>query len=215
MNHNAQRLESQVRQKLDAGWNAFTREEVEALLLLLGNTRRSRHNVYQRVHTSHGHAVGWHKDGEVVLSADPGPEGSTNLFEKPPALNFVRGWRVLPGTRIPGYVVMKDGTLKPRRKNTQQSPNDVMRNLHWTLEALSKAYRSYDAASNEVSHEPNRNGTPGTEDLAGRSSPETLGFGKSEQSEADRGDLPVNGETYGWCGEYHPPLDARDFGLKA
>lgn len=137
-----QRLESTVHQKLKAGWNCFTREEMEAVIALLHQSRRAKMAISQRLHTSHGDAVAWHFEGDVGLhERRPAPAGARNLFEKPERLDFVRGWRVPKGIRIHGFKVTDDGKLVQLRSRTPISPNDLMRNLHNTLQNLSYAYK--------------------------------------------------------------------------
>ncbi len=143
-NKDHQRLEGTVVQKLKAGWNCFTREEVEALMALLHGCRRAKTALYQRIHTAHGDAIGWTLDGDIGLhERRPAPEGAINLFHKPPRLDFVRGWRVPEGVRINGFKRTDDGRLVQLRRRDPQSPNDLMRQMHQALQDLSYAYRKF------------------------------------------------------------------------
>lgn len=143
---NLQRLEQTVRDKLDKGWNAFSRDEMAAIVELLQGSRKARANLQQRLHTAHGEAVAWHFEGDVGLhERRPAPVGARNLFEKPANLNFVSGWRVPKGWRITGFIRTPDGMLVPARNRDPMSPNDLMRRLHAALSDLSSAYRAYEA----------------------------------------------------------------------
>ena len=140
-----QRLEQAVRDKLNKGWNAFSRDEVSALFELLQESRRAKTALYQRIHTAHGDAVGWHLDGDIGLhERRPAPEGARNLFEKPPRLDFARGWRIPQGHRIHGFRRTADGTLISTRSHALRefSPNDLIRDLHHSLNDLSSSYRA-------------------------------------------------------------------------
>lgn len=144
-----QRLERIVHTKLDKGWNAFTREEVEALVKIIHETRHAKRALAHRIHTSHGEAVGWYKDDEVGLHANgPAPSHAINLFTKPVGLAFKPGWRIPEGTRISGFMRTPDGELVwVRRKSS--SPNDVMRIMHDALADLSRAYKVYERENPE------------------------------------------------------------------
>lgn len=143
-NKAAQRLERIVRTKLEKGWNCFSREEVEALVGLLYDARRAKRNAQQRVHTAHGDTVAWHFEGDVGLHADrPAPVGARNLFEKPENLDFVRGWRIPKGFKVPGYQRNQEGCLVRHTNRKPKSPNDVIRELQDSLKHLSSAYRGY------------------------------------------------------------------------
>lgn len=143
-NKDHQRLEQVIREKLDKGWNAFTREEMDAVLQMLYQSRRAKQALSQRIHTAHGDAVGWHFEGDIGLhERRPAPEGAINLFQKPARLDFIRGWRIPVGVRVRGWKVTEDGRLVQYRPRTPQSPNDVMRRMHQTLNDLSYAYRKF------------------------------------------------------------------------
>lgn len=145
-----QRLEQVVRDKLDKGWNAFSRDEMEAILEMLYQSRRAKQALYQRIHTSHGDAVGWHLDGDIALhDRRPAPEGAINLFQKPARLDFPRGWRIPVGVKVRGWKVLDDGRLVQCRNRAPQSPNDVMRHLHQTLNDLSYGYKQYEQTHRE------------------------------------------------------------------
>lgn len=137
-----QRLEQIVRDKLEKGWNAFSRDEMEAILEMLYQSRRAKQALYQRIHTAHGDAVGWHLDGDIGLhERRPAPEGAINLFQKPVRLDFPRGWRVPVGVKVRGWKVLDDGRLVQYRNRQPQSPNDVMRHMHQSLQDLSYAFK--------------------------------------------------------------------------
>lgn len=143
-NKSHQRLEQVVRDKLNKGWNAFSRDEMEAILEMLYASRRAKTALYQRIHTSHGDALGWTLEGDIGLhDRRPAPEGAINLFAKPPRLDFPRGWRVPVGVKVRGFKVTDDGRLVQYRNPTPQSPNDVMRHMHQTLADLSYGYRVF------------------------------------------------------------------------
>jgi hypothetical protein len=147
-----QRLEQVIREKLEKGWNAFSRDEMEAILEMLYASRRAKTALYQRIHTAHGDAVGWHFNGDIGLhERRPAPEGARNLFEKPVRLDFPRGWRIPVGVKIRGWKVTEDGRLVQYRNRTPQSPNDVMRHLHQTLNDLSYGYKIVQAQEKECS----------------------------------------------------------------
>ena len=136
-----QRLEQTIRKKLKKGWNAFNREEMEAMVALLAESRQAKHRLRQRIHTSHGDAIGWTYEDSIGLHANrPAPEGAINLFAKPRALAFEPGWRVPEGVKIRGFVRTKDGEIFMRRRKPG-SPNDLMREMHLALTDLSTAYR--------------------------------------------------------------------------
>lgn len=140
-----QRNEQAVRDKLDRGWNCFTREEIQSVIQLLDESRKVKQALQQRIHTSHGDAVAWHYEGDVGLHARrPAPNGARNLFEKPPRIDFVRGWRIPKGCRISGFKRTEDGCLIRIPNKTPQSPNNLMRQLHRSLNQLSQAYRVYE-----------------------------------------------------------------------
>lgn len=146
------RLEQIVRNKLEKGWNAFTREEVEALLENLQESRRSKRRMAHRLHTSHGDAVGWHFEGDVGLHARrPAPDGAVNLFEKPRTVAFESGWRVPTGLRIHGFFVNPNGELKLRKPKAVMSPNDWMRLMHQALTDLTTAYKHYESIESNPS----------------------------------------------------------------
>lgn len=141
-----QRLEEVIKEKLRKGWNCFTREEMEAMLNLLHRSRRAKTALQQRVHTAHGDAVAWHLDGDVGLHARrPAPEGARNLFEKPPRLDFVRGWRIPQGFRVHGFKTTEDGRLIQLVNRNPMSPNDLMRRLQQSLRDISSAYKACEA----------------------------------------------------------------------
>ena len=195
-NKEQQRLETTINEKLRKGWNCFTREEMEAVIALLHQSRRAKTALQQRVHTAHGDAVAWHLDGDVGLhERRPAPEGARNLFEKPPRLDFVRGWRVPVGVKVRGWKVTEDGRLVQHRNRTPQSPNDLMRHLHQTLNNLSYAYKVYE---NDSSNEAGNSGGTGPaaepENLPGGSGEPAANPLLPEQSSTDREDLPGDGE---------------------
>lgn len=145
-----QRLESTINEKLRKGWNCFTREEVEAVVALLHQSRRAKMCLSQRLHTAHGDAVAWHFEGDIGLHARrPAPEGARNLFEKPERLDFQRGWRVPETFRIHGFKTLPDGRLVQLNNRTPRSPNDVMRNLQQALLDISHAYKVAACSSEE------------------------------------------------------------------
>jgi len=145
-----QRLESTISEKLRKGWNCFTREEMEAAIALLHQSRRAKISMAQRLHTAHGDAVAWHFEGDIGLHARrPAPEGARNLFEKPSRLDFPRGWRIPVGVKVRGYRVTQDGMLVAYTNRQQKSPNDVIRHMHQTLNDISHAYKVAACSSEE------------------------------------------------------------------
>lgn len=145
-NKEQQRLETTINEKLRKGWNCFTREEMEAVIALLHQSRRAKTALQQRVHTAHGDAVAWHLDGDVGLhERRPAPEGASNLFEKPPRLDFVRGWRIPQGFRVHGFKTTEDGRLIQLVNRNPMSPNDLMRRLQQALRDISSAYKACEA----------------------------------------------------------------------
>lgn len=192
-----QRLEQAVRDKLDKGWNAFTREEVEGLLEMLYASRRAKQALYQRIHTAHGDAVGWHLDGDIGLhERRPAPEGARNLFEKPKRLDFVRGWRVPTHIRINGFKVTDDGRLVQMRHRTPVSPNDLMRSLQYTLQNLSYAYKVFQNDQSSAAGNSDSIGQVAeSADLPAGSGGPVADPVVSEQPGTDREDLPGDGEA--------------------
>lgn len=153
-NKEQQRLESTINEKLRKGWNCFTREEMEAVIALLHQSRRAKTALQQRVHTAHGDAIGWVFEDDIALhSRRPAPEGAINLFAKPPRLDFVRGWRVPNGFRIHGFKTLEDGRLVQLVNRAPRSPNDVMRHLQQSLQDISSAYKAYQSCSSSEESE--------------------------------------------------------------
>lgn len=192
---NVSRLESTVRKKMDNGWNAFTREEVEALMILLKASRRTTRSLQHRVHMSHGDAIAWHFEDSVGLHEKrPAPVGATNLFEKPSRLDFEPGWRIPKGIKIPGYSTTQNGELIHHTRRKPVSPNDAIRLLHTSLSALDAAYRNWlngtESTNLEHSDTAEIGGDhPGEGDL-GVNHPQP-----DQQSSPDRADLSGDGEA--------------------
>lgn len=141
---NVARNEALVRTKLDKGWNAFSKDEVEGLLAALEHARLGKRRAQQRLNFSHFTPIAWTFEDDVGLhERRPAPEGAVNLFAKPKAVDFPRGWRLHIPFRIPGYTINEDGTLKMTRSRGSQrplSPNDVMAQCMHTMEAIRSAF---------------------------------------------------------------------------
>lgn len=138
------RNEALVRRRLEAGWNAFDKNEVEGLLEALDHARNATRRYKHRLNMSHFTPLAWHFEGDIGLhERRPAPVGAINLFEKPASLEFEPGWRIRIPFRVPGYTIQKDGTLTMNRSRMAKrpiSPNDVIRHCVSTLEALRTVY---------------------------------------------------------------------------
>lgn len=138
------RNEALVRSKLEKGWNAFSKEEVEGILLSLETARLGRRRAQQRLNFAHFTPIAWHFEDSVGLhERRPAPEGAINLFEKPKAIDFPRGWRIKVPYRVPGYTINEDGMLVINRSRCNQrplSPNDVMAQCMHTMDAIRGAF---------------------------------------------------------------------------
>lgn len=150
---NVSRNEASVRRQLAAGYHAFSREEVELLLESLEIARLSKRRYQQRLNFAHFTPIAWTFEDDVGLhERRPAPEGAINLFAKPQAVEFPRGWRITVPYRIPGYTLNEDGTLtmtRSRGKNRPLSPNDVMAQCMHTMEAIRGAFISQNKQAGE------------------------------------------------------------------
>lgn len=138
------RNEASVRRQLDAGYNAFSRQEVLLLIDALEISRAGHRRERQRLNFAHFTPIAWYYEGDVGLhERRPMPEGAINLFKKPQAIDFPRGWRIGIPFRISGYTVNEDGMLLINRSRCHKrplSPNDVMMQCMQTMESIRGAF---------------------------------------------------------------------------
>jgi len=128
--------ENSVRRKLAAGWNAFTREEVETLLGSLQMSREKANRHRYRLNAAFPIPYGWHdEDGTFALYPEEKPATARNVFVKPPSVNFEAGWRLQKGESVRGYGRTAEGMLLAHRPKPQ-SPNDVLRHCQNVIDQL-------------------------------------------------------------------------------
>ena len=187
------RIEHSVYEKLEKGWNAFTREEVEALIAQLRFSRSSCRSLKHRLHTSHGEAVGWHFEGDIGLhERRPAPVGAVNLFEKARAIDFEQGWRIPKGCKVSGFRRTKAGELVVFKPQVPRSPNDWMRIMHEALHDITKAYKVYEHERDSAADQPHSDETVGGGVEPGASGGQTVPSEPLEQSNASGQDLPID-----------------------
>lgn len=145
-----QKNENAVRRKLAAGWNAFTREEVETLLGSLQMSREATARHRYRLNAAFPIPYGWHdEDGTFALYPEEKPDTARNVFVKPPCVHFEAGWRLQKGESVRGFGRDANGMLMAHRPKPR-SPNDVLRHAQNTIDQL----RQIKKARNDIQSEP-------------------------------------------------------------
>lgn len=131
-----QKNENSVRRKLAAGWNAFTRDEVETLLGSLQVSREATARHRYRLNQAFPIPYGWHdEDGTFGLYPEEKPATARNVFVKPPCVNFEAGWRLVKGDSVRGFSRTPEGMLMAHRPKPL-SPNDVLRHCQNVIDQL-------------------------------------------------------------------------------